>query len=194
MMLQNHYRSTIDFSEAQIGHTIQNLARFYSALALADSLAGKGSLAPVPESFEKMLSEAEEAIEKSMDDDFNTAEFLAHLFGVVREFNKLCRKPGKVTDAMVAVAETFSAWVRKQGLVLALFQEPAAEFLRTLDDMLLAKKDLKRADIDQLVQDRATARAEKNWAKADEVRDKLAEIGILVQDSAEGSTWEVEKG
>ncbi len=59
--------------------------------------------------------------------------------------------------------------------------------------MLLKKKNISRADIDKLVEERTKARAAKDFGKADEVRNKLVELGILVQDSAQGSEWEVAK-
>ena len=76
---------------------------------------------------------------------------------------------------------------------MALYQEDPAEYLRILDDMLLEQKSLKREEIDQLVADRSQARVDKNWAESDRIRDDLAAKGIAVQDSPEGTIWEVAK-
>ncbi len=76
---------------------------------------------------------------------------------------------------------------------MALFQEPAAKFLRTLDDMLLEQKQLNRNEIDALVTERNAARAAKDFAKSDELRSKLVTMGIAVSDTSEGTSWEVQK-
>ena len=76
---------------------------------------------------------------------------------------------------------------------MSLYAEPPAEFLRFLDDMLLKKNGVSRADVDKLVADRTGARAAKDFAKADELRGMLQKMGIMVQDTAQGSEWEVAK-
>lgn len=193
MILSSHYRSIIDFSQKQIDRSINNLSRFYSALAHAAELKGQGGLAPVPEAFEKQLHHSDHKIEEALDDDFTMPEVMAEFYEVMKLYNKLCRKPGKPKPEQIAVAETFYAWLRSKGEMMALFQQEPREFLRTLDDILLAKKDVKRADVDQLVADRSKARDAKDWAKSDELRDKLVALGISLQDSAEGTHWEVDK-
>ena len=193
MMLNAHYRSTIDFSDQQIQRTIQSLARFYSALAFAQSLIEKDApLVPIPEAFNKTLLEVHRKFEVAMDEDFNTAEAISHLHELVRAFNHLVRKP-KIEAEHCAAAEAFLALLKDLGNVLALFQEKPQQFLKTLDDMLLMKKGLERAQIDELVLRRSQARAHKNWSEADQLRDQLVTKGIAVQDTTEGSTWEVDK-
>jgi cysteinyl-tRNA synthetase len=91
------------------------------------------------------------------------------------------------------VAEVYAAWLKKHGQIMALFQENAAPFLETLDDMILTKRGVTRNSIDQLVSERWKARQEKNYARSDELRGELSKLGVLVQDSAEGSNWEVDK-
>ena len=76
---------------------------------------------------------------------------------------------------------------------MALFQEEPAQFLVTLDDMLLRKMALKRSEIDTLVRERSEARTNKDFKKSDELRDKLSAMGISVMDYPGGSFWEVTK-
>lgn len=194
MVLSVHYRSPLDLSEEQIHIVIRGLARIYSSLALAEKLVAQSAeLVPVPEKFQKTLDEAERGIEQSLNDDFNTAEVMARIYEVVRTFNNLCRTPGKLTPEKKAVAEVFYSWLRDKGRMLALFQEPAQDFLRNLDDRLLKEKGLVREEVDQLVRERSQARLDKNFQRSDELRDQLKSLGILVQDSAEGTEWEVDK-
>ncbi len=194
MMLSVHYRSVLDFSEPTVESAIGSLARFYSSLAFAENLLkAEVPLAPVPEKVQSAFEAADRAIEKALNDDFNTPEVLASWHEVMRLFNGLCRTPGKVTPEKKAVAEVYFHWLRDRARVMALLQEPPGEFLRRLDDLLLEKKQIKRSDIDALVASRAKARENKNFEQADQLRQKLNELGISVQDSADKTEWEVSK-
>lgn len=194
LILSSHYRSIIDFSEQKIDRVIGTLAKFYSSLAHAKKIMGAAKdLAPVPEKFTKVLDEAHKKYEEALNDDFNTPQVVAEFHEVTRMYNQLCRRPGKVTNEMAAIAETYYHWMRSHAEVMALLQEEPTEFLLQLDDMLLRNKNINREDVDTLVKERSEARANKDYAKSDEVRDKLQSMGIALQDSAEGTTWEVEK-
>jgi cysteinyl-tRNA synthetase len=192
MMLSAHYRSILDFSPDQFEHVISNLARIYSALALASRVAQAPSEA-TPADFQKVLDTAKAGVESALDDDFNTPEALARLFEVIRTFNNTVRTPGPVTLKKAAVAKAFLQWTGWLGNLMSLFAENPADFLRFLDDMLLKQKKLERASIDALVQERAQARQNKDFSRSDELRKQLTEMGIAVQDGPQGSEWEVQK-
>jgi cysteinyl-tRNA synthetase len=195
LMLSAQYRSTLDFSTTAIDNSIAALARFYSALAWAEqaakSLADAAAVA-LPTAFKTAIGEAERGIEAALDDDFNTPEALARMFEIVRQFNLLVRTP-KQTPEKKSVALAFTAFMRKWGDVMALFQESPHDFLRFLDDRLLEKKTLKRDEIDKMVSDRSDARAKKDFNRADELRAQLTALGISVHDNSSGSDWEVSK-
>jgi cysteinyl-tRNA synthetase len=194
MILSSHYRSNVDFSETQIERAISNLARFYSSLCYAQKLMKSGlQLVPVPATFQEAIAKADQSIKNALNDDFNTPEVMAAFYEVMRLFNNLCRTPGKVKPEQQAVAEVYFAWLKSQGEVMALFQEEPGAFLNKLDDMILRRRSLNRNDIDKLVTERTSARAAKNYAKSDELRDALSKMGVLIQDTPEGSSWEVDK-
>ncbi|MCB0422719.1 MAG: cysteine--tRNA ligase [Bdellovibrionales bacterium] len=195
MILSSHYRSTIDFSETQVERAIASLAKFYSALALASKIKESSvDLGAVPKDFADLLEKSAEGVATALNDDFNTAEVMARFFEVVRSFNQHCRKPGKMKPEQKAVAQSFLEFFSKYGQgLLALFGEEPQSFLIKLDDKILEKKDLSRAQIDQLVQDRIEARNNKDYKRGDEIRDELTSMGILVQDSHDGTMWEVDK-
>jgi cysteinyl-tRNA synthetase len=192
MMLSAHYRSILDFSPDQFEHVISNLARIYSALALASRTA-QASSEPTPADFQKVLDTAKDGVEAALDDDFNTPEALARLFEVIRTFNNTVKTPGPVTPKKAAVSKAFLQWAGWLGNLMSLFAESPADFLRFLDDMLLKQKKLERASIDALVQERAQARLNKDFSRSDELRKQLSEMGIAVQDGPQGSEWEVQK-
>lgn len=193
LMLSAHYRSVLDFSPQQIEHVISGLARIYSALCLAEKASQAPSDPGLPPDFQKVIDDAKTGLEAALDDDFNTAEAMARLFEVVRAFNNIVRTPGPVTPKKSAVAKAFLMWTQRFGNLMSLFAEPPASFLRFLDDMLLKRKNVERSAVDQLVKARSEARATKDFAKADELRKQLTEMGIMVQDTPQGSEWEVAK-
>jgi cysteinyl-tRNA synthetase len=136
---------------------------------------------------------AKQKVEESFDDDFNTSEVFAAVFELVRVFNSTYRKGHKANGEITAQALAFKGFVLWVGQFMSLWQEPAKEYLRLLDDMLLEQKNIKREDVDAKVQERAAARANKDFATGDKVRDELLAMGIEVQDSPTGTQWEVKK-
>lgn len=197
MMLSVHYRSLSDFSDQAIHFAVSGLARVYSALNLAqktiDGAAGI-SAAPAPsKSFQAALETAEKAVADSLNDDFNTSEMFAAIYTLTRAFNAQVKLGAKVSPEMLATAQAFRVWVLRTGELLSLFQEDPAQYLRLLDDMLLAQKSLVREKVDQLVAERTAVRAAKDFKKSDELRDALVAMGIALQDTSAGTAWEVAK-
>ena len=195
LMLSAHYRSVLDFSPVAIDNIVAALARIYSSLALATRVA-ETAVAPsaaAPKSFADQVVAAQHGVGQALDDDLNTPEALARLFELVRSFNNSVRTPGPVTPDKAAVARSFLEFTRWLGGQMSLFAETPDSFLHFLDDMLLRKKALSRADIDRMVAERAAARQAKDFKRADELRLQLAGLGIQVHDSAQGSDWEVAK-
>lgn len=199
MMLASHYRSVLDFSPPAIENSIHALARVYSALALARFCVREGErlgLAVSDSDRQKehaRLSASLEKIAVSLCDDFNTPELLAEIFAAVRSFNSNYRRGGKISSVHLAQAQGLLSLVIRVGSWMALFQRPAEEFLRELDDLLLRKKGLERGKVDDLVAKRNQARAEKNFSLSDQLRDQLVQMGISLSDTPQGSHWEVSK-
>jgi len=205
MMLSVHYRSLSDFSEQAVHFAVAALARIYSTLNVAERTIEGGQAsgqmigqtavaAQVPsKALAAALVEADQAITVALNDDFNTPEMFAAMFSVIRVFNSQLRLGAKVTPETLKSAQVFRDWMLKQGSLLALFLENPAEYLRLLDDMLLKQKGLERDKIDGLVATRIQARAAKDFKRSDELRDELMAMGISLQDSAQGTSWEVTK-
>lgn len=192
MILSVHYRSPSDFSDEAVDRAVANLARIYSAMAVAESLLA-GQKAMPDTGFEKITAEAWAKIESSLNDDFGTPNAMAALFEVVRQFNAQVKRGIKAHPAVLGKAQSFIDFVHKFGKLLSMFQQPADSFLLKLDNMLLEKMQLQRSDIDVIVAERSAARANKDFAKSDELRKKLTDLGISVSDTPEGSFWEVTK-
>ncbi len=190
LFLSVHYRSELDFSNITIHQSIARLARLYSAFALAKNIAQKG----VPDSdFKNSITHAEKQVKDSLCDDFNTPEVFARFFELVRLFNTKYKKGQTPSKAMAANADLLVSFFKKYGSLMSLFQETPEHFLKTLDDMLLRHKNLKREDIDKLVFERGEARKNKDFKRADELRDQLDTMDIELHDFPQGTEWEVKK-
>ncbi len=192
MMLSVHFRSVSDFSDAGIERAVGGLAKVYSSLAMAESYLTP-EVTVADESFEKVTTEAWSKVEAAMNADFATPEVFACLFETTRLFNAQVRRGLKVTAAVQGKALAYKKFVQRLGGMMALFQEPAQEFLTDLDNRLLKQKNLERSVVDALVAERAAARLAKDFAKSDELRAKLTGLGISVSDLTNGSHWEVTK-
>ncbi|MDG0816224.1 cysteine--tRNA ligase [Bdellovibrio svalbardensis] len=192
MILSVHYRTMSDFSDAAIDRAVSGLARVYSAMSLAESyLTGEVKMAD--QAFQKITDDAWVKIEAALNDDFGTPEAFATLFEVVRQFNSQVRRGMKTNPAIQGKAVAFINFVHKFGALMSMFQEPAHDFLIKLDDLLLKKMNIERNLVDSIVNERTQARLTKDFAKSDELRKKLNDMGIAVSDTTEGSFWEVAK-
>lgn len=196
MILSSHYRSMLDFGDEALHRSIASLAKIYSSLALAEDYAKalEVSEADLQKARADLgLAKAQKTVTDALNDDFNTPEVWAALYEVMRHYNAKVKRGVKATAPIVALSKSFLQWVHEMGSLMSLFQKPAHNFLRDLDDLLLQKMNLERKKVDELVNDRAQARASKDFAKSDELRKQLADLGISVMDLPQGSFWEVTK-
>ncbi len=163
--LTAQYRSLLDYSEENIGLARKALERLYTALRGCD--------------WNVELAENDQyvtAFKESMDDDFNTPGALAVLFELAREINKL-----KAENQ--AEANKLASRLKQLAGVLGLLEQDPETFLQ--GD---ANND-EVAEIEALIKQRNEARASKNWVAADEARNKLTAMGIVLEDGANGTTW-----
>ncbi|WP_305813564.1 cysteine--tRNA ligase [Photobacterium leiognathi] len=165
-LMSGHYRSQLNYSEENLKQARSALERLYTSLrGLDTSVEAAGG--------EEFVARFKEA----MDDDFNTPEAYSVLFDMAREINRL-----KADD--VAAASVLGARMRELADVLGLLSQEPETFLQGG-----AGEDDDVAEIEALIQQRLDARAAKDWAAADEARDKLMAMGIILEDGAQGTTW-----
>ncbi|MFJ5331731.1 cysteine--tRNA ligase [Pectobacterium versatile] len=166
-LMSGHYRSQLNYSEDNLKQARSALERLYIALRGMDaSVAAHGG-----DEFEARFREA-------MDDDFNTPEAYSVLFDMAREVNRL-----KTED--VHAANQLASALRKLSGVLGLLERDPEQFLQNgaqVDD-----EEVK--EIEALIQQRKDARAAKDWALADQARDRLNEMGIVLEDGPQGTIW-----
>ena len=163
--LTAHYRSLLDYSIDNLNLARSALERLYTALRGCDlTVPAKGGEQYV------------EAFKTAMDDDFNTPGALAVLFEIAREVNKL-----KTEDT--ETANGLAVRLKELASVLGLLERDPETFLKG------DANDDEAAEIEALIKQRNEAKAAKNWAVADEVRDKLKAMNIVLEDTPNGTTW-----
>ena len=182
-ILTAQYRSPIDFSDQNLMEAQSGLSRFYEALEAAHK-AVAGIAESQAESSEG--AELEAKFREAMDDDFNTAQAIAHLFEGVRTLNRLitnqevCQNRPIWSPKCVICTRTI---LRLGQEVLGLFESEAAVWLEKVKMAGLAQLNITAEEIEAQIQARLQARQEKDFAKSDEIRDALAARGIELLDS-----------
>ena len=124
-----------------------------------------------------------------MDDDFNTARALGHLFDAVRLINTALaeKKPG-ISRGVFSEAEKALLEI---GSVLGLFRQEAEDYLRQDREREAVKRGLSVGEIERLIAERRAAREAKMWQKADEIRNGLADQGVILKDGPDATTWTI---
>ncbi|WP_207888315.1 cysteine--tRNA ligase [Pseudomonas sp. 30_B] len=165
LLVSSHYRSPINYSEDNLKEAKGALERFYTALRGLPQVAAAGGEAFV------------ERFAAAMDDDFGTPEAVAVLFEMAREINRL-------RDSEPAAAAALAARLRELAGLLGVLQLDADEFLQAG-----AAGKVDAAQVEALIQARLDARAAKNWAESDRIRDELTALGVVLEDGKGGTTW-----
>ncbi len=172
-MLSAHYRSPLNFSSDLMEAAKSGLDRIITATDNLKFLADNAKTDTLTNNEEDALTKTQDyvaAFEKAMDDDFNTADAIAAIFDLVKYAN---------TTANGDSSKTY---------VTALY-ELIVKLADVLGIVVEKKEELLDADIEALIQERQAARKERNFARADEIRDELLAKGIILEDTREGVKW-----
>ena len=136
-----------------------------------------------------------ERVEQFMDDDFNTAGALGQLFDFVRRLNKwLAADPDLSRPELRLLAEGARDRFHRIGAILGLFHEDAASFFDELRDRRLSFVGISQGEIEDAIAQRNEAREQRDFERADEIRNQLTERGIGLKDGPQGTSWEVLRG
>ena len=173
-MLSAHYRSPLNFSADLMEASKNALDRIINAVENLKFLAGNGAEGEMTEAEQKEvegLAEFEKKFDEAMDDDFNTADAIAAIFELVKYANS-----NVTAENTKAFINTVKEKIVSLADILGLIVEKEEEILDS--------------DIEKLIEERQAARKEKNFARADEIRNLLLEKGIVLKDTREGVKWE----
>lgn len=197
-LLSQHYRSPVDFSEDSLSEANSGLNRFYSAIkATQDEIARPPSPrakidAAVLAEHRQNIESFQTRIEEAMDDDFNTAQALAHFYDLQTHLNSLLNlSKGHPTEEMISLFKQGSDYFSKLGWIFGLFREDPAKYLEEQKKEGLKKLTLLEEEILKLIEERNVSRKSKNWKRADEIRNDLLSKGIILEDTPSGTSWKL---
>lgn len=197
-VLSTHYRSPLEFSmkkfnEAEkavekIKNTMGNIEFLVKqAEKLSGSDSGEEATADIISRLESFTERLESDFGKSMDDDFNSAKAIGDIFEFIKRINSIIQKPDfKISTSLKSSLCRAYEKIEELGKILGLnFKREIIETTKNLEDRARIKKE----DIEKLIKDRETARENKDFKKADEIRDYLYLKGIILEDRKEGTVW-----
>lgn len=174
-ILTNHYRMPVEFSDEALSSAATGIKRLYNAVNEARKTLTLDETLNVKETKVGKLFEA------AMDEDLNTSKALAVLFDLATELNK--NKNSEDYTVLYKLASVLGFNFDKK----EISEDELKEKVEKLSQIL----DKKLNSIDELIEMRKNARAEKDWALADKIRNATQEVGIVLKDGKEGTTWEV---
>ena len=202
-VLSTHYRSPIDFSDERIEQVHAGLETFYRFFKRYERITGEsfyaiavaavrsaGEFDPSDDKTLGAVVARRTAFLAAMDDDFNTGGAIGELFDLVRALNKFCEDAelegaGRRDEAKLSVLRRSAAVLAELAHTLGLFRKPP-EAAAAGDEAIVGKL------VQILIDLRATARKNKDFATSDAIRDTLQEIGITLEDRSDGTDWSME--
>ncbi len=191
-LLSTHYRSPIEFSDEQLKEAEVSIDRYYTTLVrIADFFSKGGQGGGAEKSFEDTVNSFKGKFHAAMDDDFNTALALGHIFELIREANRfLDSKPsGRMASELISKTKEL---LLETGRVLNIFNRTPDEWRRAL--MKTKKILLTEKDVMDKIKQREEARQRKDWTASDMIRKGLDEKGIILEDKKDGTGWKVKVG
>jgi len=201
--LSHHYRSPVDYSEDSFLEARSGLDRFYMTLkSVKDEIAripppstGEdkgGGHVHIPSECRKAIESFQIRFEEAMDDDFNTAQALGYFYDLQTHLNSLLTlSKGKPYEEIISLLKTGLDHFSKTGWVFGLFREEPGDYLARQRKDGLRRLNLTEEEIKRSIEERNLARKEKNWKRADEIRNDLLSKGIVLEDTPTGTEWKI---
>lgn len=197
-LIQAHYRSPLDFSDQALQEAEAALERLYQGLHRLEQVTAGLAVPAMPPAVrlpglapeeQDRLFNLRQRFLAAMDDDFNTALALGQMFEAVRLSNRVVESQGLEDQELQALA-----WLKQElrtlGGCLNLLQGEPGEILRQLrqktDTLAISPQE-----IEALIAERQEARRRRDYARADAIRAQLAQAGIILEDTPQGTTWRV---
>lgn len=197
-LLTKHYRSPLNFTPEALKENLAALERFYFSLYIMAKRLGNPPDKPMEEQTKEKLksvypslSGLKEKFEEAMNDDLNTPQAIGVVFESLNELNRyaLQRKPAEHSRAGFYL---FSSIVKEVSKVLGVFGSNPAEFISSVRGKKCIEEGITVESVEKLIEERQEARKNKNFQRADEIRDNLKKKGIILEDYPEGTEWRVQ--
>jgi cysteinyl-tRNA synthetase len=195
-LLSTHYRSPIEFSDEQLREAERSIDRYYTTIVRVNDFLEKNydatkEISNAGNIFKEILFSFKDKFTEAMDDDFNTALSLGHVFELIRELNRfLDNKPSSSKDRelLLKAKELLS----EAGDILNIFNKTPYDWYLSL--MKIRNIGLSEKEILEKIKEREAAREKKEWHMADAVRKELEEKGIILEDKKDRTDWKIRIG
>jgi cysteinyl-tRNA synthetase len=179
-----HYSNPIDYSDDAMAAAARGWERLYNASRLVRRAMNSAAEGDAGNSIQPRLEQTRADFKAAMDDDFTTPLAIAALQELTREVNTLLNSGTEVGLSVLTAID--QVYTDLGGTVLGII--PSGEAAVSSDGGSAARE---AALIEMLIQTRAQARADKNWAESDRIRDELAKLGVILEDRADGTLWKL---
>ncbi|PIE68442.1 MAG: cysteine--tRNA ligase [Deltaproteobacteria bacterium] len=193
-LLTKHYRSPLDYSTDALEEAEKGIRRIYTAKSLLESELNRSSWkqSSLPQELVLELTRAEEGFVQAMEDDLNTAGALGHVFTLIRLANRILehktwKKSEQARPLFQRILDNLNTW----GEILGILTQESHTLLTELRQIRAQRKGIDQAQVLDLMDQRAQARRDKDFAKADTIREALAAMNVTVQDTPQGVIWDV---
>ena len=202
-LLTSHYRSPIDFSEENIKNAANGYMRLnYSLDKLYAILNGKDisskdinlkNLTKAQKKLFNKLNETKENFISAMDDDFNTAQAIGYIFDFLPDLNKIIYAPNvNLNEDLLTLLMMVKEFFKDISKILGLFSIAPKDFILNEKKKFLKKNNLDEEFIENKISQREEFRKNKQFEKADEIRNELSSLGIQLEDTPGGTIWKFE--
>ena len=196
-VFSTQYRNPLEYSDQAMQDAHTGLTRLYECVAGFEALKcdESGDAESVISTKEQTkLSSLEQRFRQAMDNDFNSAQAIGHLFDAAKSVNKIIRKlPGQQNPDDISRLKQTVGLITRLARVIGILNEPAAAFLDSQKLESLKGADLDVKNIEELIAQRNNARTDKDWALSDQIRDQLLSHHIELKDGPNGTVWTVKR-
>jgi len=191
-LLGTHYRSPLDFDDEKLAAAQRGLERIKTSLRLLDEAVTDRESDEVSRPDPMLAARLEEIhleFEKAMDDDFNTALAIGLMFDLAREVNSYLQRTDfpNLAERIAALQKARQLFTRCNS-VLGIWKTSASGEI-ILEDKDTEKESLVEDLVNLIIEIRQAARQNKDWSTADRLRDRLKELGIVLEDTPDGVRW-----
>jgi len=189
-LLSKHYRSPLDFSRKDVLDMQSGLIRIYRSLQRLETFIGTYGSKDKTSGPDLIKDEQEDSFLgqfiSTMDDDLNTAGAIGLIFEKVKEMNRILDAyQARPDDSALTLLKNERENLIKAARVLGLLEDNPEVFFGKISQT----PDIDPEEVEKMIRERSEARARKDWVMADSIRDRLQEMGIVLEDSPQGTIW-----
>jgi cysteinyl-tRNA synthetase len=188
-LLTSHYRSPVDFTQQAMDEAETALEKIYGVMVRMEDVVGG---IDASDAVEKSRGGYWDRFQTAMDDDFNTAQGIGILFEMIRNVNRtLDEAEGDLSPEKIAEVQSASNDLSRMGRILGILNDSTETYFAGKKERGLEDASVDAAWVEKMIQERTDARKSKDWKRADEIRDELEKMNILLEDRPDGTIWKV---